>query len=230
MAEEDQPEEYEIQFMPDKRWLPVAGPPFGSREKAEEHLEEYRKRLGVEVRVVRRPKIYEIWNFNELAPRLNGTDRALRELKKRGEAGAIVGWAIYKQRVEQLIGSALGEGKEGPFAREPSYRGPLYADLDAAGETNLISRIEKLWEKYPDRVPSNEVLDLKEAWNEEFTRRVGRSIPRSPQDLTREDIDASKKVTKELYQKKAERSVDEEMAELERMKKDLEEKMRRLRG
>jgi hypothetical protein len=229
MAENDQPEEYEIQFKSDNRWIPITGAIFRDPRKADEALDKYKEEFKA-VRVAPRKQLYEVWNFNELAPRLEGTDRALREMKKRGEAGAIAGWAIFKQRVEQLIGIALGEGKEGSFAREPSYRSTIYSDLEAAGETGLIQRIEDLWEKYPDRVPRNEVLDLKEEFNAELDRRVGRSIPRSPSELSREDIEDSREAAKSLYVKKAEASAEEELAELERMKREIEEKMRRLRG
>lgn len=229
MSEKDQPEEYEIQFKSDSRWLPIPGAAFRDKATAEGELEKYTKEF-TEVRVAPRQPLYDMWNFNTLAPRLEGTDKALREVKKRGQAGAIAGWAIYKQRVEQLIGLALGEGKDGQYAKEPSYRSSIYSDLEAVGEMNLITQIDELWAQYPDHVPRNVILDLKEEWNENLSRQVGRNIPHSPAELTKEDIAESKKVTKELYVKKAQQSVDEEVAELERMKKEIEEKMKRLKG
>jgi len=224
--------EYVVEFEdPDKpgNWIPVSGAIYKSKERAEERSRKEAKAMGVETRVSPRPPIWEEWNFMKLASRMGGTAQAVREMKKRGEAGAIAAWAIYKQHVKNLIRLACGAGPEGEWAREPAFRTTLIGDLEAVGEEDLVKQIDELWSKYPKGIPRSEVLDLQDDWDESVEHRVGRRIPRSPDDLTREEIEESKRVTRELHTRKEKRTPEEKVSEMEEMKRELERKIERLK-
>ena len=223
-----EPEEYVVEFE-DKpgRWVPISGAVYRSRERAEERSEKEAEALGVKTRVVPRTPIWDEWSFRKLTVRMGGIAPASREIKRRGEAGAIAGWAIYKGHVKNLIRVACGHGLEGEFAVEPAYRTTMIRDLDAVGETELIERIEGLWREHPRGIPLSEVLDLQDDWDDSLERRIGRRIPTSPDELTREDIEDSKRLTREMYLE--EKSPEKKLEDLEKMKRDLEERMARLK-
>lgn len=226
MSEE---EEYAVEFEDEPgRWVPIAGEVYKSREKAEERSREAEKKLRVKTRVVPRTPIWDEWSFRNLMIRMGGTGPAIREMKKRGEAGAVAGWAIYKGHIKNLIRLSCGGGLEGEFAREPAYRTTMIRDMEAVGETELIDHIEALWRKYPEGIPTSEVLDLQDDWDASLERRIGRRIPRTPTDLTKEDIEESKSITRKLHviEKKP---PEEEIEELEKMKREIEERMERLK-
>lgn len=227
MSEE---ERYIIEFQPRPKtkpaeWLPVSGLLFKSKERAEEEAEKEEKELGVPTRVTRQPRIYEVWNFRKLMSRMEGTTPALREMKKRGKAGAIAGWAIYKRYIKGLLKTALK-----PEAADPAYRTTMITDLEAVGEDELVEQIEGLHRKHPEGIPLSERLDLIEDWDESLERRVGRKIPRTPDDLTREEIEESKRITRELHKAEEKKKPEEKITELEEMKEQLEERMKKLRG
>lgn len=223
-------EEYEVQFE-DKpgRWISISGAVYRDKERAEEMSKRQAEAMGVKTRVVPRTPIWEEWNFTKLASRLGGTAPAVREMKKRGEAGAIAAWAIYKQHVKNMVRLACGGGPSGEFASEPAFRTTMMRDLEAVGEEDLIEQIDGLWRKYPKRIPRSEMMDLQDDWDESIERRVGRRIPRSPDDLTREEIEESRRLTKEMYEMGASKSSEEKLSDLEKMRKELEEKIERLR-
>ncbi|TRZ51719.1 MAG: hypothetical protein D4S01_04200 [Dehalococcoidia bacterium] len=173
--------------------------------------------------------IWEEWGFFNLASRLDGTGPALREMKKRGEAGAIAAWSIYKVHVKNLIKLSCGGGPEPEMAKDPAYRTTMITDLEAVGETELIEQIDGLWRKHPKGIPRSEMMDLQDDWDQSLERRVGRSIPRTPDDLTREEIEESRRLTKEMYEAREKRSPEEKVSELEKMKMELERKIERLR-
>lgn len=177
-----------------------------------------------------RVPIWEEWGFFKLASRLNGTAPALREMKKRGEAGAIAGWAVYKNHIKNLIKLACGGGPSPELARDPAYRTTMISDLEAVGENELIEQIDGLWRKYPKGIPRSEMMDLQDNWDEDLGRRVGKRIPRTPGELTREEIEESKRLTKEMYEGKSRRqSSEEKISDLEEMKRELEKKIERLK-
>jgi len=170
--------------------------------------------------------IWEEWNFLKLASRLRGTEIALREIRRRGEAGAIAGWAIYKNYIENLIRLSLS-------MPEKAYRTTMINDLRAVGEDDLIEKIEDLHAEYPEGVPTVKTLNLVDEWDGELSKRVGRRIPRSPNELTIEEIEESKRITRELYEvpraPKEGEGVEEEIRRLEEMRGELEERLKRLR-
>ena len=172
--------------------------------------------------------IWEEWGFFKLASRLKGTAPALREMKKRGEAGAIAGWAIYKGHIKNLIRLSCGGGPSPELAKDPAYRTTMITDLEAVGETDLIEEIDGLWRKHPKGIPRSEMMDLQDDWDESIEHRVGRRIPRTPDDLTREEIEESRRLTKEMYEGK-EKTPEEKLSDLEKMKRDLEERIKKLR-
>lgn len=223
-------ERYIIEFQPRPRkkpseWLPVAGLLFKTEERAEEISRKKAEELGVPTRVVKQPKIYEIWNFRKLMSRMEGTTPALGEMKKRGEAGAIAGWAIYKRYVESLIKTSVRWE-----AADEAYRTTMISDLKAVGEDELVEQIEGLHRKYPKGIPLTEQLDLMDDWNDSLQRRVGRTIPKDPSDLTEEEIEESKRLTKEMHTgEKTEKSSEEKLSELEKMKRELEERIKKLK-
>jgi len=174
-------------------------------------------------------QIWEVWNFYELASRLKGTQPAIRELKRRGEAGAVAAWAIYRGYISNLIRFCFD-------MTEPSYRSPMLNDMAAVREMELIEEIEALHKKYPQGVPSYEVLDLVDAWGEKLDRRVGLRVPRSPAELTAEQIAEAKRITRELWKVESqprESSKESRKPEgehlLKDMKRELREKFERLR-
>ena len=173
--------------------------------------------------------IWTEWGFFKLASRLNGTAPALREMKKRGEAGAIAGWAIYKGHVKNLIKLSCGGGPSPELAKDPAYRTTMITDLEAVGETDLIEQIDGLWRKHPKGIPRSVMMDLQDDWDESLERRVGRRIPRTPDDLTREEIEESRRLTKEMYEGKGKKSSEEKLSDLEKMKRELEERIKKLR-
>ena len=223
-------EEFVVEFE-DKpgKWIAIAGAIYREKERAEERSREEAEALGVETRVVPRTPIWGEWNFTKLASRLGGTAPAVREMKKRGEAGAVVAWAIYKQHVKNLIRLSCGAGPEGEWASEPAFRTTMMSDLEAVGEETLIEQIDGLWRKYPKGIPRSEMMDLQDDWDEGLERRVGRRIPRAPDDLTREEIEESKRLTKEMHKIEGKKSSEEKLSDLEEMKRELERKMEKLR-
>ena len=226
----EQQKEYVVEFEDRPgRWIPIAGAIYKSRDRAEKRSEKEAEAMGVKTRVSPRRPIWGEWNFRKLASRMGGTAPAVREMKKRGESGAIAGWAIYKQHVKNLIRLACGAGPEGEWAKEPAFRTTLMRDLEAVGENKLIEQIEGLWRKHPKGIPRSEALDLQDDWDEGFERRVGRRIPRTPDDLTREEIAESKRLAKEMYEVKGKRSSEEKLSDLEEMKRELERKIERLK-
>lgn len=226
MSEE---ERYIIEFQPRPKrkpseWLPVAGLVFKSKERAEEEAGKQAEELGVPTRVTKQLPIYEVWNFRKLMSRMEGTTPALQEMKRRGEAGAIAGWAIYKRYVKGLLKTALKRE-----ARDVAFRTTIVSDLKAVGEDKLVEEIEGLHRKFPKGIPSSEVSDAIKDWDDSLQRRVGRTIPKDPRDLTREDIEESKRITKEMWTGKAERSREEKITEIEKMRKDLEKRLEKLK-
>lgn len=174
-----------------------------------------------------KPEIWEVWNFYELASRLKGTQLALRELKRRGDAGAIAAWAIYREYMTNLIRFCFD-------MTEPAYRSPMLNDMAAVGEMELIDEIEALHKKYPEGAPSYVILDLADSWAEKLDRRVGVRVPRSPGELTAEQIAESKRIARELWEGEAPPRESQESPKSEGhlpkdMKKDLREKFDRLR-
>ena len=227
--------EYVVEFeekrkgKPTGRWIPVARAVYRRKERADERSREVAEELDTETRVVPRPPIWDEWGFRKLTSRMGGTAPATREMKRRGEAGAVAGWAIYKGHIKNLIRIACGQGPDGEFAVEPAYRTTLIRDLAAVGETGLIEQIDGLWRKHPRGIPLSEVLDLQDDWDDSLERRIGRRIPRSPDELTREEIEDSKRLTREMYRVEEEKPPEEKLRELEAMRRELEERMERLK-
>lgn len=221
--------EYVVEFEDDGRWIPIAGAVYRDKDRADERSRKEGEAMGVETRVVPRTPMWNEWNFRKLTSRMGGTSPALREMKKRGEAGAIAAWAIYKQHVKNLIRLACGAGPEGEWASEPAFRTTMIRDLEAVGEEDLIEQIDGLWRKHPKGIPRSETLDLQDDWDQAVERRVGRRIPRSADDLTREDIEESKRLTKEMYEVKERKPPEEKLEDLEEMRQELERKIERLR-
>lgn len=212
------------------RWTPVYGAVYKSRERAEERSRREAEAMGVRTRVVPRRPIWDEWNFRKLTTRLGGTGPAIREMKRRAESGAVAAWGIYKNHVKNLIRLTCGHGPEGEFAGEPAFRATLVSDLEAAGEEGLIEQIEGLWRKYPKGIPTSEMLDLQDDWDESVERRAGRRLPKTPGDLTVEEIEESKRLTRELHEARGKRTPEEKLSDLEEMKRELERRMERLRG
>ena len=223
-------EEFLVEFE-DKpgKWIAIAGAVYKDKEKAEERSRREAEAMGVKTRVVPRTPIWDEWNFTKLASRLRGTAPAAREMKKRGEAGAIAAWAIYKAHIKNLIRLACGGGPQGEYASDPAFRTTMTRDLEAVGEEDLIEQIDGLWRKYPKRIPRSEMMDLQDDWDETIERRVGRRIPRSPDDLTREEIEESRRLSKEMHGGKEKQSSEEKVSDLEEMKRELERKIERLK-
>ena len=223
-------DEYVVEFEERSgRWIPIAGAIYKDETRAEKRSKKEAEAMGVKTRVTPRRPIWKEWNFKKLTSRMGGTAPAIREMKKRAEAGAIAAWAIYKQHIKNLIRLACGAGPEAEWASEPAFRTTLMSDLEAVGENDLIEQINGLWRKHPKGVPRSETLDLQDDWDEEVERRVGRKIPRTPDDLTREEIEESKRLTRELYKAKEKKSPREKLSELEEMKRELERRMKKLR-
>lgn len=226
--EEEEP--YIIEFQPRPRkkpseWLIVPGLLFREKERAEEQAEKQAEELGVPTRVTKQIPIYEEWNFRKLMGRLEGSIPALREMKRRGEAGAIAGHAIYKRYVKGLLKNALSKD-----ARDEAFRTTMVSDLEAVGEDKLVEEIEGLHRKYPKGIPDLERSDVIKDWDDSFERRAGRTIPKDPRELTREDIEESKRITKEMWTSKATKKTREEkVSDLERMKKQLKERLEKLK-
>lgn len=177
-------------------------------------------------------KVWETWGFYKLAYRLKGTKYALREMKKRGEAGAIAGWAIYADYVKHLTRRCFD-------LPDAAYRVTMISDLEAVGEMDLIGKIEALHAKYPEGVPEHEVLDLVEEWSSDLAKRVGKRIPISPDELTPEQKAESRRITRKLWgapEEEPPKATVEELKEeveatearLKWMKIELKEKMKKL--
>lgn len=222
-------EEYVVEFEDKGRWIAISGAIYKDRARAEKRSEREAESMGVKTRVSPRTPIWEEWNFMKLASRLGGTAQATREMKRRGEAGAIAGWAIYKGHVKNLVKLACGGGPQGEWASEPAFRMTMIRDLEAVGEEALVEQIEGLWRKYPKGIPRSEMMDLQDDWDETVERKVGRGIPRSPDDLTREEIEESKRLAKEMHEGKAAKAPEEKLSDLEEMKRELERKIERMR-
>lgn len=134
--------------------------------------------------------IHLVWNIKELINKV-GPEKAIRELKKRCEAGAIIGCTLYKRQIEHWLQVAMRfEDKAG--------RGPAEEFMAAAGEDVWVGRVEKLHEEYPDGIPRSKQLDLIDEFNTELERKVGRRIPLEPGDASEEDIKESKKVAGQM--------------------------------
>ena len=228
MSEE---KEYVVEFEERPgRWTPVAGAIYESKEKAEERSKREAEAMGVKTRVTPRSAIWEEWNFKKLTSRMRGTAPAVREMKKRAEAGAVAAWAIYKAHIKNLIRLACGHGPEGEWASEPAFRTTFISDLEAVEETGLIEQIDGLWRKHPKGIPKSEMMDLQDDWDEAVERKAGRKIPRTPDELTREEIEESKRLTREMHKIEREKKPEEKLSDLEEMKRELEKRMERLRG
>lgn len=182
--------------------------------------------------------ICEIWGFYKLAYRLKGTKYALREMKKRGEAGAIAGWAIYADYVKFLTRHCFD-------LPDAAYRVSMISDLEAVGEMDLIKKIEALHSKYPEGVPEHEVLDLTDEWPKDLEERVGQRIPVTVDEVTPEQKAESRRITREMWGAPKEEEppavpeveveelkevIEAEEAILMRMKEDLRQKLERMKA
>ncbi len=212
------------------------------KKEVEAYTRNHEARAGVEA-------IHTIWSMKTLISKY-GPVATIRELKKRCDAGAIVGCSMYLNFSLHLIETALK-------FKDPAMQAPSLDFLEAAEGDRWVKRIEEIHAKYPDRrVPKNVIGDLQDEFRDELERRVGRIIPRLPSDATREDIMLSKKITEQLargtFIKKPEEKprpppvvtppapipvekLPETRPELELMKKEINErieaeKRRRLRG
>lgn len=134
--------------------------------------------------------IHLVWNVKELINKV-GPEKTIRELKKRCEAGAIIGCTLYKRLIEHWLGVAMSY-------TDKAGRGPAEEFMEAAGEDFLVQRVEKLHEEYPDGIPRSKRLDLIDEFNVELERRVGRRIPLEPGDASEEDIKESKKIAGQM--------------------------------
>lgn len=198
--------------------------------------------------------IHLVWNVKALINKV-GPEKAIRELKKRCEAGAIIGCTLYKRLIEQWMAVALKY-------TDKAGRGPAEEFMAAAGEDTWVHRVEKLHDEYPDGIPRSIQLDLIDEFNAELERKVGRRIPLEPGDASEEDIKESKKVAgqmarhemviprketetpppppKEKEVKKAETPLEplipvpkkagEEVPRLDLMKGEIEERIARMKG
>ena len=134
--------------------------------------------------------IWKIFGVGGLIDKL-GPDRTIRELKKRCEAGAIIGCSLYKLLIEKWIDVSTEP-------KEPGYIGPLEEFMQSAGEDELVKKIEDLHVQYPNGIPRVIRMDLKDDWNAELERKVGRRIPLDPKDASKKDIADSKKIAEQL--------------------------------
>lgn len=134
--------------------------------------------------------IWRIWGDGGLIDKL-GPDRAIRELKKRCEAGAIIGCSLYKLLIEKWIDVATG-------AKDPGQRGPAEEFMQSAGEDELVKKIEDLHVQYPNGIPRSIRMDVKDEWNAQLETKVGRRIPLDPKDASKKDIAESKKIAEQL--------------------------------
>ena len=137
--------------------------------------------------------IYTIWQIfgpGGLIEKL-GPDRAIRELKKRCDAGAIIGCSLYKLLIEKWIDVSTG-------AKDPGQRGPAEDFMSSAGEDELVKKIEDLHVQYPNGIPRSIRMDVKDEWNAQLEKKVGRRIPLDPKDASKKDIQDSKKIAEQL--------------------------------
>ncbi len=134
--------------------------------------------------------IHLVWNVKELINKV-GPEKAIRELKKRCEAGAIIGCTLYKRQIEHWLGVAMSY-------TDKAGRGPAEEFMEAAGEDAWVQRVEKLHEEYPDGIPRSKRLDLIDGFNADLERKVGRRIPLEPGDASEEDIKESKKIAGQM--------------------------------
>jgi len=134
--------------------------------------------------------IHLVWNIKELINKV-GPEKAIRELKKRCEAGAIIGCTLYKRQIEHWLQVAMRfEDKAG--------RGPAEEFMEAAGEDAWVRKVEKLHEEHPDGIPRSIRLDIIDEFNAELERKVGRNIPLEPGDASEEDIKESKRIAGQM--------------------------------
>lgn len=134
--------------------------------------------------------IHLVWNIKELINKV-GPEKAIRELKKRCDAGAIIGCTIYKRQIEHWLQVAMRfEDKAG--------RGPAEDFMAAAGEDEWVRRVEKLHEEHPAGIPRSIQLDLIDEFNADLERKVGRRIPLEPGDASEEDIKESKRIAGQM--------------------------------
>lgn len=154
------------------------------KKEVESYARNHEARTDVEA-------IHTIWSIRTLISKY-GPVATIRELKKRCDAGAIVGCSMYLNFSLHLIETALK-------FKDPAMQVPSLDFLEAAEGDRLINRIKEIHAKYPDRkVPKNVIGDLQDEFRDELERRVGRIIPRLPGDATREDIMQSKKIAEQL--------------------------------
>lgn len=137
--------------------------------------------------------IWRIWGDGGLIDKL-GPDRTIRELKKRCDAGAIIGCSLYKLLIEKWIDVATG-------AKDPGQRGPAEDFMSSAGEEELVKKIEDLHVQYPNGIPRSIRMDVKDEWDAALEKKVGRRIPLDPKDASKKDIEESKRIAQELMAK-----------------------------
>ncbi|MFH0904253.1 MAG: hypothetical protein V1854_03585 [Methanobacteriota archaeon] len=148
-------------------------------------------------------KIWKLWGAGGLIDKI-GPHRTIRELKKRCDAGAVIGCSLYKLLIEKWMDTAMN-------MVDPGARGPAYDFIEAAGEGELIMKIEALHKQYPPKlslikekeelisgIPLNVRFDFKDEWNAALERKIGRKIPMDPRDASKKDIEDSKKVVELL--------------------------------
>lgn len=134
--------------------------------------------------------IHLVWNIKELINKV-GPEKAIRELKKRCEAGAIIGCTLYKRQIEHWLQVAMGfEDRAG--------RGPAEQFMAAAGEDEWVQKVERLHEEFPNGIPRSKQLDLIDEFNTNLERKVGRRIPLEPGDASEEDIKESKRIAGQM--------------------------------
>ena len=148
-------------------------------------------------------KIWKLWGAGGLIDKI-GPHRTIRELKKRCDAGAVIGCSLYKLLIEKWMDTAMN-------MVDPGARGPAYDFIEAAGEGELILKIEALHKQYPPKlslikekeelvsgIPLDVRFDFKDEWNAALERKIGRKIPMDPRDASKKDIEDSKKVVELL--------------------------------
>lgn len=135
-------------------------------------------------------EIHLVWNIKELINKV-GPEKAIREMKKRCEAGAIIGCTIYKRMIEHWLQVAMKfEDRAG--------RGPAEQFMEAAGEDEWVQKVERLHEEFPNGIPRSKQLDLIDEFNTNLERKVGRRVPLEPGDASEDDIKESKKIAGQM--------------------------------
>jgi GNAT superfamily N-acetyltransferase len=134
--------------------------------------------------------IHTIWSIGSLIQKI-GPSRAVREFKKRCEAGAIIGCSIYMGLCVKWLNVTMD-------SEEPALRGPAEEFLLAAGEDKYVNEIEEMFKKYPGGIPKSKRFDVIDQFELDLEKRVGRRIPRDPAEASKEDIKHSKMVAAAL--------------------------------